>query len=305
MKYALAPAIRHRADAIEIAEDEYRAIAAAKDGLITFIGIEQKFDLVMENYAEYERELLSLAVHQVVFRDVSYSSFQRETLAVVRRLSNLLSSCRLYIDQIKHDISEAFGSDHAAVQRVNSKCSEEYDATLGFRLMETLRNVMQHRSLSGFVLKHANDADPPGPQALLRTRVVPLLDVDDLREAGIKAAVQQELVGSDYAEVNSRVREYVQGIANVHVEFRKAAANERERWASVYRAAYERGNAAWAEGEIRASDLIAIDDAGQVRESRHVFLDPLEYLGSLERKNAGPWALARSYVSNASEADDA
>ena len=63
MKYALAPAIRHRADPIEITEDEYRAIAAAKDGLITFIGIEQKFDLVLENYAEYERELLGLAVH--------------------------------------------------------------------------------------------------------------------------------------------------------------------------------------------------------------------------------------------------
>ncbi len=297
--------MRHRADPIEITEDEYRAIAHAKDGLIMLIGVEQKFDLVLENYAEYERELLSLAVHQVVFRDMSYSSFQRDTLIVVRRLSNLLSSCRLYIDQIKHDTASIFGSGHDAVQRINAKCAEEYDATLGFRLMETLRNVMQHRSLSGFVLKHSNDADPPGPQARLRTRVIPLLGVDDLREAGIKPAVQQELEGSDYAEVNSRMREYVQGIANVHGEFRKATEYEREQWAAVYRSAYERGNATWAKGEMRASDLIACDDSETVLESRHIFLAPLDYLVSLERKNAGPWALARSYVSNMSEAKDA
>jgi hypothetical protein len=305
MRYALAPVIRHRASPIEITEDEYRAVAEAKDGLVTVIGIEQKFDLVLENYAEYERELLRLAVHQVLFRDLSYSSFQRETLIVVRRLSNLLSSCRLYIDHIKHDVAIMFGPGHDAVELIRSKCAEEYDATLGFRLMETLRNVMQHRSLSGFVLKHVLDADPPGPQARLRTRIIPLLNVDDLREAGIKAAVQQELSGSEYAEVNSKTREYVQGIANVHGEFRKATERDRQRWAAAYRSAYERGNAAWAENETRASDLIAYDDSGNVLESRHVFLDPLEYLVSLERKNAGPWALARSYVSNMCEATDA
>jgi hypothetical protein len=305
MKYAITPVVRHRADPIEITEDEYRAIATAKDGLIAFIGIEQKFDLVLENYAEYERELLALAVHQVVFRDVSYSSFQRETLTVVRRLSNLLSSCRLYIDQIKHDLASTFGGSHAVIRRVNVKCSEEYDSKLGFRLMETLRNVMQHRSLSGFVLKYSNDADPPGPQALLRTRIVPLLEVDDLREAGIKAAVGEELAGSEYAEVSSKVREYVQGIANVHYEFREAAAHERQDWANVYRSAYERGNAAWAKGEIRGSDLIAVDEADTIRESRHVLLEPLDYLASLERKNAGPLALVRSYVSNMFETDDA
>jgi hypothetical protein len=131
------------------------------------------------------------------------------------------------------------------------------------------------------------------------------LDVGELREAGIKAAVHRELVGSDYAEVNGRVREYVQGIANVHGEFRRATEVERQRWAAVYRNTYERGNATWADGEMRASDLIAYDDSGTVLESRHVFLAPLEYLVSLESKNAGPWALARSYVSNVSEAKDA
>lgn len=47
------------------------------------------------------------------------------------------------------------------------------------------------------------------------------------------------------------------------------------------------------------------DDAGAVLESRHVFLEPLDYLTSLENKNQGPWALARSFVSSESGPDDA
>lgn len=305
MRYALAPIIRHRADALDLTVDQYRAIAAAKDGLVTLVGIEQKFDIVLENYSEYEQELLALAVQQVVFRENGYSRFQRETLLVIRRLSNLLSSCRMFIDQIKHDTSSVFGPDHPAVQTVRSKCSEEYDAALGYRLMETLRNVMQHRSLSGFVIKHSNDANPPGPAARRRMRLIPLLSVADLQEVGLKASVQQELGGAEYTELNGKVRTYVQGIANVHLAFRQSAFADRERWEADLRAAYDRGDATWPEGGPRASDLIAVDDAGRVSESRHVFLEPLDYLTSLEKKNQGPWALARSFVSSESGPDDA
>lgn len=227
MRFALAPIIRHRSEPLELTADEYAAIASAKDGLATLVGIEQKFDLVLENYAEYEQALLGLAVQQVVFRANSYARFQRETLLVIRRLSNLLSSCRMYIDQIQHDTSTVFGPDHQAVLTVRTKCSEEYDTALGYRLMETLRNVMQHRSLSGFVIKHSNEADPPGPNALLKTRLIPLLSVDDLKEGGLKASVQQELSGGERSELNSKVRQYIQGITNIHLAFRQSSSAER------------------------------------------------------------------------------
>lgn len=305
MNYALSPVIRSRAEPIELSESEYRAIARAKNGLIALIGIEQKFDLVLENYVEYEKELLNIALRQVVFRDLGYASFQEESLAIVRRLGNLLSTARLYIDQVKHDLSTLFGKDHEIVGAIKRKCSEEYDAALGFRLMETLRGMMQHRSISGINLKYATNADDDSTGRGVRTRVLPVFSVADLREGGIKASVHNEIAGGDTAAVTGHVRQYIDGIANLHYEFRRLTGAERVQWEQVFRAAHARGAETWPEGEMRASDLIAVDSGGAVQESSHIFLDPLNYLASLERKNAGPLRLARMYVSSATEENDA
>jgi tricorn protease-like protein len=62
MRYAIAPLIKHRAEPIEISEAEYRSIARAKDGLITIIGIEQKFDILLENTHRSNEKLWPLSV---------------------------------------------------------------------------------------------------------------------------------------------------------------------------------------------------------------------------------------------------
>jgi hypothetical protein len=301
MKYALAPIIRSRARPIPLSEDEYQRIARAKDGVIALIGIEQKFDLLLENYVEYENELLGLAVRQEVFHNLDYASFQNEALAVVRRLSNLLSAARLYIDQVKHDLSSIFGKHHEIIDAINKKCSEEYDAALGYRLMETLRNVMQHRSVSGLQLKYATSSSERGA----RTRVVPVLKVASLREGGIKASVHKEIAGKEMASVTEHVRQYIEGISRIHHAVRKGGEKDRQDWEAALRQAYENGANTWPSGSMRASDLIALNASGRVVESRHIILEPLVYLDSLVSKNAHPIRLSRTFVSNAAEDDDA
>ena len=56
-------------DLIDLTYDEYSGIVAAKNALVTMIGVEQKFDLLLQNYADYERELLNINLHQAVYRD--------------------------------------------------------------------------------------------------------------------------------------------------------------------------------------------------------------------------------------------
>lgn len=305
MKYGLSPVIRSRAEAIVLSEYEYRAIARAKDGLITLLGIEQRFDLLLQNYIELEKEILAIALRQVVSREFDYQALQDESLAVVRRLCNLLSTAKLYVDSTCHDISTLFGKDHEVYHAFKRKCSEEYDTALGYRLMETLRGTMQHRSVSGINLKYASNAEQSAQGRTVRMRVVPVLDVAVLKKSGIKATVRDELVEEETAAVTAHVREYVDGLARLHYEVRRLVTKERSEWEQTYRSAYAKGAEVWPEGEMRASDLIAVDPAGVVKESRHVFTQPLDYLASLERKNAGPISLARTYVSNASHEREA
>jgi hypothetical protein len=297
MKYSLAPILRSRAEAIRLSEDEYRSIARAKDGLLMLVGIEQKFDLVLENYTELEKEILDIALRQVVFRDFEYQSLQQESLAIVRRLGNLLSTTKLYLDSTRHDLSTLFGKEHDIFLAIERKCSEEYDAAPGYRLMETLRGMMQHRSISGINLKYASNAESTSQGHSVRTRVLPVFDVAHLKKSGIKAAVRDEL-GEETDAVTAHVRQYIDAIAQLHYEVRRLTSADRLRWEQVYRSAYAKGADAWPKGEMRASDLIAVDSDGLVRESRHIFLEPLDYLSSLERKNAGPLRLAKMYVSS-------
>lgn len=305
MTYQLSPAIRSRGEPIDLSKDEYRSIARARDGLIVMIGIEQKFELILQNYADYEKELFEIALRQVVFREMSYQAMQEESLAVVRRLGNLLSSAKLYVDSTKRDLSELFGKEHDVYTTVKRKCSEEYDGALGYRLMEALRNVLQHRSIAGVSLRYSANAEEANQAHRVRHRVMPSLSASHLKEADLKAKVHGEIAGKGSAETTGHVRQYVDGLARVHYEVRRVMEGERRAWEVVFRSAFARGAESWPDGEMRASDLVALDSTGIVSESRHIFLAPLEYLASLEKKNAGPLRLAKMYISNASEDGDA
>src|SRR5947209_4641827 len=93
---------------IGITEDEFRQLRDAKKNLILMVGIEEKFDFLIENYAEYEEELLKIALHYMLHRRSSRSEFSLDVLQVNRRVGNLLSATRLYLDQIRHDISTMY-----------------------------------------------------------------------------------------------------------------------------------------------------------------------------------------------------
>ena len=47
---------------VEISPAEFNSLETAKDNLFTVIGVEEKFDMLLRNYVEYERTLLTLAL---------------------------------------------------------------------------------------------------------------------------------------------------------------------------------------------------------------------------------------------------
>src|SRR6478609_5791819 len=88
---------------IEISAEEFSNVKAAKQNLVILLGTEEKYDLVIENYAEFEVELLKLTSHQMIFDGLDWSSFMGNIQLINRRMANLLTEVKLYVDQIKHD----------------------------------------------------------------------------------------------------------------------------------------------------------------------------------------------------------
>jgi hypothetical protein len=306
MRYGISPFRFTQDDVIDMAEEEYSELVTAKGALVAMIGVEQKFDLLLENYADYERELLTLSLHQVLHRDLHWQGFQEDLAVVTRRLANLLSAARLYVDQIKHDLSSAFGPGHTVTGTISRKTSEQYDARLGYRVMETLRNIMQHRSLPVHQLSYPSNREetPSGPRHRIRT--VPSLSVARLRDANLKASVVSELEAKgEYVPLTPLVREYIEGLGHVHEALREVAEPQITLWDSTLASVQTRAAARWGGGDERAFLAVQINDSGQLVASVQVFTELTKYRRTLEQKNSVLANLARRYVSSACEEDDA
>src|SRR4249920_1570372 len=94
---------------VEISSQQFREIARAKECLIEAFYIEEKFSLIVDNYLEFEIDLLEGAARRMIRFKADYGEFQLDRTRVNRRLINLLSTCKSYVDQSKFHLANMFG----------------------------------------------------------------------------------------------------------------------------------------------------------------------------------------------------
>ena len=261
------------------------------------LGVEQKFDLLLENYAEYERQLLDIGLQEALRGERRWSGSQGDIATVTRRLSNLLSAARLYVDQVTHDLRTAFGRKHPVAGTVKSATASQYEERLGYRVMEALRNTMQHRSLVVHELSYSHDHHDGGE----RIHVVPRALVTSLRASGVKKKVVRELesLGDDRASLTPLVRDYVEGLAMVHVAIRTATAPQLKAWDETLTGAQARAAERWGGGPDAAFLAVELSPHKRALDSFHVFTKLIEYRRYLERRNGKLKLLANRFVSGA------
>src|SRR5689334_16646405 len=132
---------------LELAPEEVKGLREAVEDLREMVDIEQKFDLVISNFVEHERELAErVLIH--TYRGIhSEHDLHDDKLAFARRILNLLSAGRLYIDQVKHHMTKLFPDNQETQAEVVEHFSDQYKSSLGYRVMEALRNYSQHRGM--------------------------------------------------------------------------------------------------------------------------------------------------------------
>ena len=221
-KYALTAWATGERPRISIDAARYAAIADAEAVQVATLQIEEKFDLVIANYEEFETELAGLTIRHMIRRDLPWRRMSADRLMLNRRLANLLSTCRLYTDQVIHDLTAPpMRLDLEATKRL---FSSQYDASLGFRVMEGLRNLIQHRSIPITGITYASTTEDD----LAVFRIDLALNIEMLAADGFKASVLKELnaLEPDKIDLILFVREHVQGLAAVHEAVRTAVRDQ-------------------------------------------------------------------------------
>jgi hypothetical protein len=286
---------------LAISSDDFAAVRAAQHNLLLMLSIEEKFDALLQNYAEYERELLSLALEHTVFRGLEWSTMIGDLHTVNRRLANVLTMARVYVDHTKQDLNTIYGMRNEITEKLTQAFRASYNESLGYRVMEALRNHIQHRAFPISEIQYPSEwqGDIGGPQARLRSRVVPRLDMQGLREnSDFKRPVLQELeqAPNGLHDITSFLREYIEHLGRVH-EGLRSMCREVDNWRQTITETIARYRD-FAGDDAIGIVAVAEDDAGACQERVTIFAEPIRRLECLRAKNGLLINLSRRYISN-------
>jgi hypothetical protein len=132
---------------IEITEDEYSELENARNILSGALAIEEKYEIVIVNYLDFEKEMLSRTAEDMIRSDKGYSDMFEVRLHLNTRLLNLLTAARLYVDQLSQDVQRCVPNDNSAKEQIEKLFAKEYDENREYRFMEALRNHVQHSGI--------------------------------------------------------------------------------------------------------------------------------------------------------------
>jgi len=207
---------------VPITDRQAAALRAFRRLLLVGFGLETKYDIVVENYGDYERALREIAL------DVALHGIMPEwgtaCLSLLnRRVTNLLAAGMLYVEHVPNDVARLYARKKPAIIEALKKRQQEVESdSLGLRAMRALRNHTLHHELP----VQAMDGDS------VAKGVVPLLELDRLEaDRDFDREILREIalgrVGKR-AKLTPLARSFVQSISDIHGAVRDALAPDIE-----------------------------------------------------------------------------
>lgn len=303
MGYYLWKAVLAPTPRVPITETEYNRLLTCWTSLGQIASIEEEWDSLIQNYIELELELIRSAMNAMVLSHGDYHEANQTRLGFARRLSNLLHSCKSYLDHTPHYLKKLTTAGLESSFRTATNSA--YDASASYRFMEALRNYAQHRGLplhgatfdAGWTGRFA---DGPEDRGLLRHSSYASINLEKIRADGkFKASVLAELTNSpDQLDVSILVREYIEVLAQVHEKVRDSIKSEFDDASASISAAvtqYAEVNA----GNVIGLSVAEFDDTGNaVIVEQSIFEDLAERIQRLMQRNRNLVNLRLRYVSS-------
>lgn len=301
MSFALTKTVLGCGLFIDITEEEYQAISISKNCLLEALYLEQKLDIVIEDYIEFEMELLASSTRQMVNRNQDYSWFQEEGNKINRRIVNLLSACRLYMDHSIHHLSNIYREKSVHLETIKNIRSEEYDSKLGYRVMEAMRNYVQHRGFPIHKWRYNSKRIEKQNENQFLFTLTPFIKVKKLQEdQKFKKSVIIELenIGAEI-DIKPLVREYVSGIANVHKAIRAILQEDILSWEKTLFTCIDKFKEKTSpEESILGLSAVIIKDRGTYTGIVPIFTDFIIHRRELEKKNRTLTNLGMRFVTS-------
>lgn len=307
MKYIISTRVADSPGFIEIDEAEFNLIKDAGENLFEALYLEENLDFVIENYYEYETDLLAISSRMMIYGD-EYFSMGRERNLISRRIVNLLSAGRMYIDQSSHHLNNMYEKASDIPRLVENERILLYKQRLGYRVMDAIRNYAQHRDvpIQGIKLSFHLVESETGSQFL--HRAIPLINISTLADDKFKQTILQELRDintKDLIDVRPFVKEYVEGIGTLHVKTRELIRPDLVKWEKTLDEAITKYKHRFGDNaSLTGLSIMKENDDGKREITKPIFTDVIKNRQDLENKNSNFINLHKSYASNEVRKDD-
>jgi hypothetical protein len=233
MKYIILKPVSETPCEIEIDETAYREVKLSRNNLFRLLSLEERLDILINNYIEYEYELVIVA-RMIRFNNEDYFSMGKDKSAINRRIVNLLSAGRMYIDQSIHHLNYIYGKNSSIPIEIEEFILSVYEMNFGYRFMEALSNYLQHRGFPIRGISFPRHQVQGDDKTELFYSVSPYISIASIEEdKQIKSTVLEEM--KDFQEdgkiyIKPLMREYIKGMGMIHQKIRDLINADINHW---------------------------------------------------------------------------
>lgn len=296
MKYKIRHYTSPKNEFFNISQSKYDAIIKARLLLSEALYIEEKFDLLIENYLEYEQFTLKASSEYMLFPHQNNPWFHNKKNTFNRLLINFLATCRLFLDHVPHHFTNIFGKDTFFKKNIKPFISEQYDSYLGYRLFEEMRNYMQHRSYPITNISLQNKTHNSGDQRELSTTFTAHIIPKELDEDNFKKSVLNDLkIIGDKIDLKPFMRQYVTSLGRINNKIREELREELLKSDTLFKELMEKFNTKFKKNH---GFLLATNDDSSNSKSILIIPELIRHRKYYENKNKDFEYLIIQYVTN-------
>ena len=308
MKFIIKPLIGNTDNLQEIDEPEYQQIITHRERLFDILLFEEKFAYIINNFYELETEALKVTV-PILSSYESVSTIVNDTHVFNRRIMNLLTTCRSYLDQIPSNLESISDIETNIKQQFEDKKKQYIKQSFTYYFFWQLRNYAQHRDIP---LKGNKRKISKIDQKYLSTDIerrvvehtlefnidVKELLIDPKFFGNVPCSSFKQKLQESPKNLNIRplIREYVSILAKIHEEFRqklnipfKQSENLIKEKIKYY---------CQQESSDSCFEILKKDEQGDIIERFDIFLRPVERRENMIRKYCHLDAIANQYVTS-------
>lgn len=278
----------HEQDQIPLTKRQHDIYLKAADSLYGAIAIEERYDAVLANYAEYEEEMLRIDLDAMIHcARVDLPRYQNYRRLVGRRLINLLAATNLYFVGTRGTLLHIYGRTGSAAQEFDEARDTHRDNHFEFRAMEQVRNQGAHVDLPVHGTRFSDQLIEQEPDGKLAFHFDGMLDPTQLlKDTRLDANFAKELTDlRQKLPLTPLVRKYTALITEIHSHVRSRLASDLEKWGATLREALMLLNDARPRETPYIGCSIAITDGDKVEGHRYFALTAVDRWSELVAKN--------------------